>query len=61
MEIGPQMFGKGGTYYMVPVCLAIGLFLPLPFYFMHKRFPKAGFNYVMTPVSTISSKITPLC
>ena len=30
--LGPQMFGAHSTYKMVPISLAIGLFLPLPFY-----------------------------
>ena len=25
------MFGIHGVYHMVPICLAIGVFLPLPF------------------------------
>ncbi len=25
------MFGINGVYHMVPICLAIGVFLPLPF------------------------------
>lgn len=35
---------------MVPFCLFIGLFLPLPFYLLHRLRPKAGFNNVSTPV-----------
>ena len=30
--LGPEMFGPHGTYHIVPIALAIGLFLPLPFY-----------------------------
>lgn len=30
--LAPQMFGAHSTYRMVPISLAIGLFLPLPFY-----------------------------
>ncbi|KAI0266258.1 OPT superfamily oligopeptide transporter [Gloeopeniophorella convolvens] len=50
--LGPEMFGAGGVYFMVPVALAIGVFLPLPFYFLHKKWPKAGFDYVVTPIIT---------
>ncbi|KDQ54237.1 hypothetical protein JAAARDRAFT_402902 [Jaapia argillacea MUCL 33604] len=50
--LGPQMFGVGGTYVMVPVSLAIGVVLPLPFYFLHKKYPKAGFDYIITPIIT---------
>ena len=44
------MFGAGGPYVMVPIALIIGVFLPLPFYFMHKKWPKAGWDWVITPV-----------
>ncbi|KZT24758.1 OPT oligopeptide transporter [Neolentinus lepideus HHB14362 ss-1] len=50
--LGPEMFGRGGTYVMVPVSLAIGLVLPVPFWLLHKKFPKAGFNYVIMPIVT---------
>lgn len=29
--LAPEMFGIHGVYHMVPICLAIGVFLPLPF------------------------------
>ncbi|KAI0028507.1 OPT superfamily oligopeptide transporter [Vararia minispora EC-137] len=50
--LGPQMFGRGGEYVMIPVALAIGIFLPIPFWLLHKRFPKFGFNYVIMPIIT---------
>ncbi|TFY80131.1 hypothetical protein EWM64_g3881 [Hericium alpestre] len=50
--LGPQMFGRGGIYFMVPVALAIGLFLPIPFWLLHKKYPKAGFNYIIMPIVT---------
>jgi len=50
--LGPEMFGRDGTYVMVPVSLAIGLVLPVPFWLLHKKFPKAGFNYVIMPIVT---------
>ena len=30
--LGPRMFGPHATYRIVPIALAIGLTLPLPFY-----------------------------
>ena len=27
-----------------------GMFVPIPFYLAHRLWPKAGFNYVFTPV-----------
>jgi hypothetical protein len=46
------MFGAEGTYVMIPVALAIGVFLPIPFWLLHKKFPGRGFNYVITPIIT---------
>ncbi|KAH9939462.1 OPT oligopeptide transporter [Amylocystis lapponica] len=48
--LGPEMFGPSGTYHMVPVSLAIGLFLPLPFYIAHRLWPKAGFQHINTSI-----------
>ncbi|EJD55165.1 OPT superfamily oligopeptide transporter [Auricularia subglabra TFB-10046 SS5] len=50
--LGPQMFGRGGTYTMVPIALAIGLVLPIPFWLAHRRWPKAGFHWIITPIIT---------
>lgn len=50
--LGPQMFGREGTYFMVPISLAIGLVLPLPFWLAHRRWPKARFNWIITPIIT---------
>ncbi|EPS95668.1 OPT oligopeptide transporter [Fomitopsis schrenkii] len=48
--LGPQMFGAHSTYKMVPISLAIGLFLPLPFYFCYRLWPKAGFQNLNTSI-----------
>ncbi|KAI0732699.1 OPT oligopeptide transporter [Fomitopsis betulina] len=48
--LGAQMFGAHSTYKMVPISLAIGLFLPLPFYFCYRFWPKAGFQNVNTSI-----------
>lgn len=52
------MFGAEGLYVMVPVSLAIGVFLPLPFWFLHKKYPKAGFDNVITPIITREFSMT---
>ncbi|KIM91664.1 hypothetical protein PILCRDRAFT_810948 [Piloderma croceum F 1598] len=38
--LGPEMFGAGKTYHMVPVALAVGCFLPIPGYILHRFWPK---------------------
>ena len=48
--LGPQMFGIHGVYHMVPICLAIGVFLPLPFIAAWYIWPKAGFENFSTPI-----------
>ncbi|KAI0732700.1 OPT oligopeptide transporter [Fomitopsis betulina] len=48
--LGPEMFGPHSTYRMVPISLAIGLFLPLPFYFCYRMWPKAGFQNLNTSI-----------
>ena len=44
------MFSIGRTYQWIVLALPLGFVVPLPFYFLHKRFPKAGFDYIVTPV-----------
>lgn len=44
------MFSIGAQYQWVVLALLIGLLVPLPFYFLHRRYPKRGFNYIITPV-----------
>ncbi|KAH9830037.1 OPT oligopeptide transporter [Rhodofomes roseus] len=48
--LGPQMFGAHSTYKMVPISLAVGLFLPLPFYICYRIWPKAGFQNLNTSI-----------
>jgi hypothetical protein len=44
------MFSIGRTYQWIVLALPLGFFLPLPFYFLHRRFPNMGFDYFVTPV-----------
>jgi L-lactate permease len=36
----------------VPYMLLVGLLFPIPFWLLHKKYPKFGFNLVFTPVLT---------
>lgn len=40
------MYSWGSTYQWVPLGLVIGFAAPLPFYALHRYFPKVGFNYL---------------
>jgi len=44
------MFSIGRTYQWILLALPLGFVVPLPFYALHRFFPRAGFNYVVTPV-----------
>jgi hypothetical protein len=44
------MFSIGRTYQWVVLALPLGFAVPIPFYIAHKYFPKAGFDYAITPV-----------
>jgi hypothetical protein len=46
------MFSLGATYQWVLLSLPLGLLAPLPTYFLHRRYPTAGFNNFITPVIT---------
>lgn len=48
--LAKYLFSTGGRYWFVPVALAVGFFLPLPFYFAHRLFPRAGLQYVNVPI-----------
>ncbi|KAJ6256139.1 hypothetical protein Dda_8974 [Drechslerella dactyloides] len=45
---GNQLFGRGSTYQMIPIGLALGIFAPLPFWIGHKFFPKLRLDYINT-------------
>ncbi|SZF01377.1 unnamed protein product [Blumeria hordei] len=44
------LFGVGRAYQFVIFALPIGFIAPLPFYFLHRRFPSLGFDKIVTPV-----------
>lgn len=48
--LAKYLFSTGGRYWFVPVALAVGFFLPLPFYFAHRLYPRAGLQYVNVPI-----------
>ncbi|EMD31535.1 hypothetical protein CERSUDRAFT_119755, partial [Gelatoporia subvermispora B] len=48
--LSPEMFGAHATYKMVPISLAIGVFMPFVFWIPHKIWPKVGFENFNTSV-----------
>ncbi|CAK5280284.1 unnamed protein product [Mycena citricolor] len=49
-SLGKQLYSPSGTYGIIPLSIIIGLVIPIPFYFLHKYFPKAHFDSVITPM-----------
>jgi OPT family oligopeptide transporter len=48
--LGKPLYATGTRYGFVPYMLLVGLLFPIPFWLLHKKFPKFGFNLVFTPV-----------
>ncbi|RDW82602.1 OPT superfamily oligopeptide transporter-1 [Coleophoma cylindrospora] len=44
------MFSVGRTYEWIVLALPLGFLVPLPFYFLHRKFPNQGWDYIVTPV-----------
>ncbi|RIB05859.1 OPT oligopeptide transporter protein [Gigaspora rosea] len=58
--IGPaRTFGSGSIYNVLLWGFLIGGFLPIPFYLLHRKFPKAKFNFVNIPVILFGLTIFP--
>ncbi|BGP57708.1 hypothetical protein JCM8202_005492 [Rhodotorula sphaerocarpa] len=49
--LAKSFYGPGSPYAIIPYSILIGLACPLPFYVLHRFFPKAGFNTYVTPVT----------
>ncbi|SCZ88960.1 BZ3500_MvSof-1268-A1-R1_Chr1-1g00857 [Microbotryum saponariae] len=48
--LAKSMYGPGRPYFIIPMSIVIGLFVPLPFWVGHKFFPKLRLNQVVTPI-----------
>jgi OPT family small oligopeptide transporter len=48
--VGKYLYATGTRYGFVPYMLLAGLGFPIPFWFLHKKYPKFGFNHVFTPI-----------
>lgn len=43
-----EIFGRHGVYWMVPMGLLVGCFAPVPFWLIHKFYPKLRLDYLNT-------------
>lgn len=60
--IGPaRMFGTASIYHPVLYCFFLGILLPVPFWLLHKRFPKSPlhFNLVNIPIIAAGASLIP--
>ena len=48
--LGKPLYATGTRYGFVPYMLLVGLGFPIPFWLLHKKYPRFGFNYVFTPI-----------
>ncbi|KAJ7574141.1 OPT oligopeptide transporter [Mycena floridula] len=48
--LGQPLYATGTRYGFVPYMLLAGLGFPIPFWLLHKRYPKFGWDKVFTPV-----------
>ncbi|KAH9478936.1 Oligopeptide transporter 3 [Psilocybe cubensis] len=48
--LGKPLYATGTRYGFVPYMLLVGLGFPIPFWLLHRKYPKVGFNLVFTPV-----------
>ncbi|KIK05428.1 hypothetical protein K443DRAFT_641227 [Laccaria amethystina LaAM-08-1] len=48
--LAKPLYATGTRYGFVPYMLIAGLGFPIPFWLLHRKYPKFGFNYVFTPI-----------
>ena len=48
--LGHDLFASGKRYQWVAWAYLIGLFVPIPFWLIHRRWPKLKVNYLYTPI-----------
>ncbi|KAJ7361567.1 OPT oligopeptide transporter [Mycena albidolilacea] len=48
--LAKQLYSPSSTYGIIPLSIIIGLFVPIPFYLLHRYFPESHFDGVITPM-----------
>jgi len=49
--LAKHLYSPGSVYFIIPIAIVIGLFVPLPFYFAHRFFPRYGFDKFVSPIT----------
>jgi len=58
--IGPRrLFSAGGLYYPLIWFFLIGVFLPIPFYYLARRSPRSIWRYINIPVALVAADSVP--
>ncbi|KAH9050471.1 OPT-domain-containing protein [Lactarius hengduanensis] len=58
--IGPaRLFSAGAIYYPIVWFFLIGAALPVPFYYLARRYPRSAWRYVHIPVSLVGANTVP--
>jgi OPT family small oligopeptide transporter len=58
--IGPaRLFSSGAIYYSLVFFFLIGAVLPIPFYFLARRYPRSAWRYVHIPVALVGVDSVP--
>ncbi|KAJ4480874.1 OPT oligopeptide transporter [Lentinula aciculospora] len=50
--LAKQLYTPSGRYGIVPMSILIGLVVPIPFWLLHRKWPKARLDSVITPMIT---------
>ncbi|KAF9037805.1 OPT oligopeptide transporter [Hymenopellis radicata] len=45
-----DLYSPSGRYGMVPMSILVGLAVPIPFWLLHRKYPKGNFDKVITPM-----------
>ncbi|BGP20351.1 hypothetical protein JCM10213_001595 [Rhodosporidiobolus nylandii] len=48
--LAKHMYAPGKTYEMLAFSILVGLLVPVPFYIVHRLYPKLRFNLIVTPL-----------
>ncbi|KAJ7595934.1 peptide transporter MTD1 [Mycena floridula] len=48
--LGKYLYSPQSQYSIVPFCIVIGIFIPIPFWIIHQYWPQTKANQVLTPV-----------
>lgn len=48
--LGKDMYAPGKTYAFIPLSIVVGLAVPVPFWLVHRSFPRLRLNLLITPL-----------